>query len=511
MIQNPVSGVSSVSACVSCVVPLHPGSCSFFFTAITAISFAISFIINIKGMNHGCTTRKGRGAITQHRFTQGNILKQMVYFSVPMMLANVLQVSYQFIDSLWVGNLIGVNALGAVTVSSAVIFTVLSFILGINNAALTILSQQQGKQDEDGLKRYLNAFVFILTVLAAVLGVIGFFTAESILRLLDTPPAILQEATVYLQINFAGVWFVFGYNFIGTVLRALGDSRTPLKFVFVAVVLNAVLDPLFIAGFHLGIEGAAYATVLSQSFAFFYGMVLILRKKRVPFTVPRLPKISEIRLILKLGIPSGLQMMAISAGLMAIMSVVNTFGEDVVAGFGAAQRLDSILMIPAQSLGIAVNSMAGQNIGARQWRRVHQIARYGVLLNLGMMLVIALAVAAFADWGIAMFVDEEKAVQFGADYLRFIVFLYPFLGINFVLNGIVRASGAMFQVLVLNIVSFWVLRYPLTYVFANLYGEQGIAYGIGISFVISSLFAYGYYKLGKWKDQDLFAEKKNAS
>lgn len=427
-----------------------------------------------------------------------------------MMLANLLQVSYQFVDSLWVSNLLGANALGAVSVSGTVIFTVLSFILGFNNAALTILSQQKGKQDETGLKRYLNAFVVLMSLLALALGTIGFAASEAILAWMGTPQALMPEATVYLQINFAGVLFVFGYNFISTVLRALGDSRTPLRFVFAAVVLNAVLDPLLIAGFHLGIQGAAYATVVSQSLAFIYGLIVILRRRLAPFTVPHLPKLSEIKLIFRLGIPAGLQMMVISAGSMAIMSVVNSFGEGVVAGYGAAQRLDSILMIPAQALGMAVNSMAGQNIGAKMWQRVHQIAKYGLMLNLGIMLSVAVLLVAFADIGIRLFVAEETALRFGADYLRILAFLYPFLGINFVLNGIVRASGAMFQVLVLNIISFWVLRYPLTYLLANLLGERGIGYGIGISFVISSMVAFGYYRFGKWKERELFAEGKTA-
>lgn len=445
--------------------------------------------------------------MSQHNFTQGNIWKQMIYFSVPLMLTNLLQVSYQFIDSLWVGNLIGANALGAVAVSSTVIFTVLSFILGVNSAALTILSQQKGRQDEEGLRRYLNAFAVILFMLAALLGAVGFFASESILRWLGTPPGIFEEAAVYLKIHFLGILFVFGCNFIGTVLRALGDSRTPLRIVFLAVVLNTVLDPLMIAGFKFGIAGAAYATVISQSLAFAYGLFYVLRRKLVPFSVPSLPKFEEMKLIFRLGIPAGMQMMAISGGAMAIMSVVNSFGADVVAGFGAAQRIDSLLMVPAQALGLAVNSMAGQNIGANLWNRVHQIAKYGVLLNLCMMLLIALLVLGFADWGIRMFIDENDAIQFGADYLRFIVFLYPFLGINFILNGIVRASGAMFQVLVLNIISFWVLRYPLSYLFSSWFGEIGIAYGIGLSFVISSGFAFGYYRFGKWKERELFAKK----
>lgn len=434
----------------------------------------------------------------------------MLAFSAPVMLSQLLQVSYQFVDSLWVGNLIGANALGAVTVSGTVIFTVLSFILGINNAALTILSQQTGRDDKDGLKRYLNAFVVTLGALSLLLGAVGFAASKPILQWLGTPSAILPQATVYLQIHFLGVIFVVGYNFIATVLRALGDSRTPLKFVFAAVVLNAVLDPLLIAGFGLGIAGAAYATLLSQGVSFLYGLVLILRRKQVPFTVPRPPKISEAVLILKLGIPSGLQMMAISAGVMAIMSVVNGFGEAVVAGFGAAQRLDGLIMIPAQALGLAANSMAGQNIGAKQWHRVRQIAGYGLLLNLGMMVLVALLVVLLAEWGIRLFISENEAISFGGTYLRTIALLYPFLGINFVLNGIVRASGAMFQVLVLNLISFWVLRYPLTAFFAARLGEQGIGYGIGVSFVISSLFSFGYYRWGKWRERTLFPEEKTA-
>ena len=280
-----------------------------------------------------------------------------------------------------------------------------------------------------------------MSLLALALGTIGFAASEAILAWMGTPQALMPEATVYLQINFAGVLFVFGYNFISTVLRALGDSRTPLRFVFAAVVLNAVLDPLLIAGFHLGIQGAAYATVVSQSLAFIYGLIVILRRRLAPFTVPHLPKLSEIKLIFRLGIPAGLQMMVISAGSMA-MSVVNSFGEGVVAGYGAAQRLDSILMIPAQALGMAVNSMAGQNIGAKLWQRVHQIAKYGLMLNLGIMLSVAVLLVAFADIGIRLFVAEETALRFGADYLRILAFLYPFLGINFVLNGIVRASGS---------------------------------------------------------------------
>ncbi|HZH60892.1 MAG TPA: MATE family efflux transporter, partial [Metabacillus sp.] len=192
----------------------------------------------------------------QHDFTSGSIMKQVWVFSLPIMLTNLLQISYQFIDSLWVGNLLGANALGAIAVSSTVIFTILSFIIGINNATLTILSQQKGKQNETGLKNYLNAFVVVLTALSALLGVAGYFLSEQILIWMATPKAMIPGATAYLQINFIGILFLFGYNFISTVLRALGNSKTPIRYVMIAVIINAILDPLLIYVFDLGIAGA---------------------------------------------------------------------------------------------------------------------------------------------------------------------------------------------------------------------------------------------------------------
>lgn len=443
--------------------------------------------------------------MSRQDFTKGSIFRHLVFFSAPIMLTNLLQTSYQFIDTLWVGNLLGANALGAVAVAGTVIFTVLSFIIGINNAALTILSQQKGRRDDAGLRTYLNAFVVILSVLAFTLGLAGFFLSEYILKLLDTPREMLHGGTVYLQINFIGIIFLLGYNFVSTVLRALGDSKTPVRIVMIAVILNTVLDPLLIAGADMGIAGAALATILSQGTAFFAGLFIVLRKRLAPFSIPGMPEKKEVSLILKLGVPAGLQMMVISAGVMAIMSVVNSFGGNVVAGYGAAQRLDSLIMLPASALGTAVNSIAGQNIGAGMWDRVRKVGFYGVIYNLSIMMGMAAIVFFFAGFGIKMFIREQEAVQFGTNYLKTIAFMYPFLGINFVLNGIVRASGAMFQVLVLNFISFWILRFPLTWLLSGIFGESGIAYGVGLSFMISSLFAFLYYRYGKWRKKELFS------
>lgn len=445
--------------------------------------------------------------VKQYDFTEGKIVKQLVAFSGPIMLTNALQTSYQLVDSLWIGNLLGATALGSVAIASAIVFTVLSFVIGLNNAALTILSQQKGRDDVVGLTRYLNAFVVILTVMALLLSVLGYIFSEGLLNLLGTPADMMDPAKAYLQINFIGILFLFGYNFISTVLRALGDSKTPLKFVAIAVVLNIFLDPLFIAGFNLGIEGAAYATIIAQGSAFVYGLVHVLRLKLAPFTIPKLPSLSEIGLILNLGIPSGLQMAVISAGSAAIMSVVTVFGGHAVGGFGAAQRLDSLIMLPANALGTAVSSMAGQNIGVKNWDRVKSITKAGLIYNFIVMVSIGLVVIFFAEFGVSLFIQEPEAVQFGTQYLKIMALCFPFLGINFILNGIVRAAGAMYQVLILNLISFWVLRYPLTALFSKLYGEIGIALGMGASFIVSSVIASLYYRFGRWREKELFDKK----
>ena len=152
--------------------------------------------------------------------------------------------------------------------------------------------------------------------------------------------------------------------------------------------------------------------------------------------------------------------------------------------------------------------MAGQNIGAGNWMRVSKIAKYSIISNLSVMFTIAIMVIVFAELGVRLFIDQPEAVRFGKTYLQIIALYYPFLGINFMLNGVVRAAGAMYQVLILNIISFWILRFPLTALFSHYFGEIGIGFGMGVSFMMSSGFAFAYYRLGKWREKELFQDQK---
>lgn len=410
----------------------------------------------------------------------------------------------QLINGLWVGNLLGSEAFAAVTVATTIMMVVLAFVLGINNATLTIFAQLRGKGNQTEIDAYLNAFVIILGSLSLIVGLAGYLSAEPLLRLLNTPDAIIARARTYLQINFAATFLVIGYNFIGTVLRAFGDSKTPLYFVIVAIILTALLGPLFMAGLNLGIAGAAYAIVFAQAIAFVYSVLFLARKFSGHAFSLQVPNRTEIKVILELGIPSGAQMIVIYAGMSVILAIVNSLGPHAVAGFGAAQRLDNIILLPALALGTAVTAMAAQNIGVERWQRVGRIAKVGVLYNIGIMFSIASLLFIFAEPLVRLFIKDQDSLAFGINYLRTIAFFYPFIGLNFILNGIVRGAGAMFQILILNIISLWILRVPLTYWATSIYGETGVALGIGMSFSVSCLFSVANYYWGGWRSKKLF-------
>lgn len=440
-------------------------------------------------------------------FTRGPVYKQLYLFSLPILLANFLQMLLPLISSLWVGNLLGSAAFAAVTIGTTVTTVMLAFVIGMNNATLTIFAQLKGRNDQREIESHLGAFVALLLVLSLVTAASGYIFAEPLLVLLNAPDSILGIATEFLRINFLGIIFLVGHNFVGTVLRAFGDSKTQLRFVVVATVMNAVLTPVLIAGLGLGVAGAAYATALAHAAAFLYSLAWVARRSGDRSFRLQVPRLSQARLILRLGIPSGVQMIVIYAGMTAILSIVNSFGEGVVAGFGAAQRLDSVILLPAVALGTAVNAMAAQNIGVREWDRVSRITRAGVSYNLGVMLAIAALLVAFAGPLVRVFIQDAESVAFGESYLRTIALFYPFIGLNFIFNGTVRGAGAMFQVLMLNFVSLWVLRVPLTYFATSYYGESGIALGMGVSFLISFLVSGAYYVWGGWRSEELFAPR----
>ncbi|HHY91437.1 MAG TPA: MATE family efflux transporter, partial [Clostridiales bacterium] len=278
--------------------------------------------------------------------TTGNILKHLISFSIPLLLGNLLQALYNTVDSIWVGRFIGPKALGAVSVSFPVIFILVSLVMGITMATTVLVAQYAGAKDQRMIIKTISNSMLLLTIAAIVITVIGLLFGKKILIWMNTPRDILAYATDYLNIFFIGLIFMFGYNVLSSVLRGLGDSRTPLRFLFISTIINLVLDPLFILGFGwippMGIRGAALATILAQSISFFLALRYLDKNSHfIKFRIAdwKLSKELTVKMI-KIGLPSGLQQIVVSFGMIVMTGIINSFGAETVAAFGAASRLD---------------------------------------------------------------------------------------------------------------------------------------------------------------------------
>jgi len=442
-------------------------------------------------------------------FTTGNIWQHILIFSWPMFVGNLLQALYNAVDSFWVGRFIGPEALGAVSVSFPVIFALVALIMGLTMATTTLVAQYRGARDDVQVRRTIaNSLVLIAAL--GVLSTIGrIVLREPLLRLMRTPPEILEPASLYLGIFCVGFIPMFVYNVLSSILRGLGDSRTPLHFLVYATVLNIVLDPLLIVGWGpvpaMGIGGAAWATVIAQTVAAVLAWVYMVRHTDlVPAHIQdwRLDRRLVSRLF-SIGVPAGLQSSVVSLSMVIVTSLVNTFGPNVVAAFGAANRLDQFAFLPAMSVSLAVSALVGQNLGAGRYERVREIVRAGTILTVLITVPMTLVALLKPTLLIQVFTSEADVLREGAAYLRIVGINYVPLALMFIVTGVLRGAGDTFASMVISFVTLWVVRVPgawfLSYPLG--WGPAGTWWAIVISTVLGLLLNYGYYRTGRWRQR----------
>lgn len=437
--------------------------------------------------------------------TEGNVFKHLLYFSFPLLIGNVIQSLNQLIDAFWVGRFVGPHGLAAVAVSGPVVFVLLAFVFGFVIATSTMVAQYKGAKDDEALQKTIDSSNKSLALAALFFTGVTIACTPFILTLLQTPPEIFDMAQQYLMIIFSGLFFLGGYNYLSAILRGVGDSKTPLYFLIIAVVLNIILDPILIIGLgpvpELGVAGAALATVISQGVAFMLGLIYIKRKDlgfKMSFLKAKITSFYLTKMI-KMGIPAGMQQVIVSTAVVAVLGAINMQGADVVAGFGTAQRLDAFIFLPAMSLGLAVSAMVGQNIGAGKWDRVPQIVRSGIFLSFAITGVLCTLLFIFREQALAVFTDDPNVIYEGANYLKIVVFTFIPFSFMFIITGVLRGAGDMMWGLILTAVSLWVIRVPLVYILAIPYGVDGIWYGMAASFVLAYVVAGAYYLTGNWK------------
>lgn len=440
-------------------------------------------------------------------FTTGSIPKHLIEFSAPLFLGNLLQTFYNTVDTIWVGKFLGRNALAAVSVSFPIIFIIVSLATGITLATTVLVGQYKGANDENMIIKTSNNSLILLAIISVILTFVGLFLHKSILNWMNTPEELMEMAAGYLNIIFLGLIFTFEYNAISGVLRGLGDSRTPLLFLFYTTVLNIVLDPIFIFGIgpvpKMGINGAALATVLAQAISV-YLAVRHLNKNGHIFSI----KIKELKLdlnltkdIIRIGLPAGLQQTVVALGQTVVMTLVNSFGATVVAAYGAASKIDSLSLLPSMSIGFATSSLAAQNIGAKKYDRVRDVMKWSSILSVSISILTIILVYVFPRPLLMLFTNDNQIIENGTIILKIFGLAYIPFGLMWVFNGIIRGAGDTLITMFFSIFSLWLVRLPLAYYLSKHtpLGSNGIWTAISISMTLSCLISMLYYKSGRWK------------
>lgn len=434
-------------------------------------------------------------------FTQGHEAKLIFFFSLPMLLGNVFQQMYNTVDSIIVGRVLGEDKLAAVGASFPIIFLLISLIMGITMGSTILISQFYGARDMERVKRAVDtAYVFLL-IASIVLTIVGLVISEPILRLIHVPEEILPDAKTFLDIMFIGMIGMFGYNSISSILRGLGDSKTPLYFLIVSTLLNIILVLVFVLVFGWGVAGSAWATVIAQGVSFVGGLAYLIKTHPLfKFDLKNIQFDKDIFIAsVKIGLPSGVQQMLVSIGMMSIQSLVNGFGTNTIAAYTAAGRLDTFAMMPAMNFSQAITSFVGQNIGAGKTERAKRGFYATVIMSGVISILISLLMIVAGREMMMLFNANPDVVDIGRRYLVIVSAFYVVFSTMFVINGLIRGTGHTIFTMLVTIGSLWLVRVPASTILARNMGPDGIWWGVVIGWIVGCAIAGGYYLSGKWK------------
>ncbi len=360
--------------------------------------------------------------------TSGNLRRQIITFAFPIFLGNLFQLFYNTADSFIVGNYVGAEALAAVSSTGALISILVGFFQGFSVGAGIVTARNIGKHNEEDIQRSVHTSAALGLALTVLISILGVMISEPIMKLMNTPSDILADAVTYLRIYFAGSIGLIMYNMFVSTLQASGDSRNPLYYLIISSLLNIVLDIVFIRNFHLGVAGAAYATVLTQIISALLAMAnLMHRKDSIHLSLRKIRFDKEIlQQMIRFGLPTAAQGCIIDFSNMLIQSYINSFGSAAVAGIGVSTRVESLTFLPTTAFSMAVSTFVSQNIGAGQKDRAYQGIRFCLLLCMVMTEVLGLLIYAAAPQLISLFTDDPQVIAFGTERAR-TVCLFSFL------------------------------------------------------------------------------------
>ncbi|WP_372751273.1 MATE family efflux transporter [Labilibaculum sp.] len=438
-------------------------------------------------------------------FTKGNEARLILNFTLPMLLGNVFQQLYNIVDSIIVGKVLGKEALASVGASFPIIFTLIALLIGIGSGFSIVIAQFYGAKDLLKVKRAVDTMYLFLFGAGIGVSILGILFSKDLFLLLQLPEELIPHATSYLNVYLSGMIMFFGFSGTSSILRGLGDSKTPLYFMILASLFNILFDILFVMVFKWGISGAAWATVIAQGGAFVSGIIYLNRNHYIlKFSLFKLVFDKDLFLTsLKIGIPSGLQHTFVALGMMALLGIVNTFGTDVIAAYTAAGRIDSLAMMPAMNFSQAVAAFVGQNLGANKIERVRRGFKATFILSNSFCLLMTAVIILFGSNLMKLFTTDLNVIAIGEKYLIIVSSFYLLFSTMFTTNGVLRGAGDTLIPMFITLFSLWIIRIPGAYLLSSKLGEIGIWWSIPTGWSMGMILSYLYYRTGKWKSKSV--------
>ena len=429
--------------------------------------------------------------------TEGNILRHIIAFALPLLVGNLFQQLYNTVDTWVVGNFVNNEAYSAVGTVGPIINMLIGFFLGLSSGAGVVISQYYGAKQHDKVQETVHTAILMTLILGVLFTVIGISMIPLMLKLIKMPDTVTGEATTYLTIYFAGIMGLMLYNIGAGILRAVGDSKRPFYFLVVCALLNTVLDLLFVLVFHMGVAGVALATILSQSISAILVLITLMRSdncirldlRKLKIHMPMLKK------IFKVGIPAALQMAITGFSNIFVQSYINFFGENCMSGWTTYSKVDQLLFLPMQSISLASTTFVGQNLGKNLVQRAKKGVTVSMLIAVASTVVLMLPVMLFAPQIVAFFNSEPAVVDCGAMLLRWLSPFYVLCCFNQIYSGALRGAGNTRAPMIIMLASFVAFRQVYLFAMSRIWNEIipiGMSYPAG--WLLCSLLTVIYYR-----------------
>lgn len=445
------------------------------------------------------TPKKGKDV----DMTQGNIAKHIISFAIPLLLGNIFQQLYNMVDTWVVGNFVSNEAFSAVGSVGPIVNMLIGFFMGLSSGAGVVISQYYGARRYEDVQKTVHTAMVMTLILGVVFTAIGLAMTPFMLQLMKTPANVLPESTAYLTIYFSGLLGLMVYNMGAGILRAVGDSQRPFYFLVVCAIMNTVLDLLFVLAFHMGVQGVALATILSQAVSAILVLITLLRTDECIQV-----RISSLRIhwdmlkkIISVGIPAAIQMAITAFSNIFVQSYINHFGSDVMSGWTAYAKVDQVLFLPMQSIALASTTFVGQNLGRNQVDRAKKGVGLSITIAVISTVVMMIPVLIFAGPIVGFFNSKPEVMEYGSLLLRWITPFYVLCCFNQVYSGALRGAGNTRAPMIFMISSFVVFRQIYLFIMSQFCNEIiPIAMSYPAGWLLCSLLTTIYFykvNLGK--------------